>query len=235
MLNVAFASGMFLFSVVEKEQNWSISWQGLLAVTVRRKGILSRELLSDLAYVREELIGTLGEVVILQAYESLTIYWESLSDRLVLGASSAEVERVILEKVCQVWELVNVEMYSCRCFDVEARYTGEDLGEVAEFLEVTADEIVRRHTAVSYQVAAVGFLKDFVYLWGVDESLSMPRKVSPRTSVLAGSLAMTGRQTAVYPSASPGGWNVIGHVDLPLYLEVARELKVGDEVKFRAV
>ena len=165
-------------------RDWLVSWQGLLAVTLRCDGVLTRDLMRYLAGVREGLTGELGEVVILQAYESLTIYWESLSDRQVLGVSSAEVEERLLCEVRRVERLLSTEVGSARCFEVEARYEGEDLGEVAEFLEVASEEVVRRHTMPSYQVAAVGFLKDFVYLWGVDESLSVPRKSSPRKSCL---------------------------------------------------
>jgi KipI family sensor histidine kinase inhibitor len=96
---------------------------------------------------------------------------------------------------------------------------------------------VRRHTAAVYTVAFVGFSPGFPYLLGLDPSLRVPRLDSPRTSVPAGSVGIGGDQTGVYPTATPGGWRLIGRTSTALFdprLDPPALLRAGDTVRFVA-
>ncbi|WDE97896.1 5-oxoprolinase subunit PxpB [Lentisphaera profundi] len=107
-------------------------------------------------------------------------------------------------------------------------YDGEDLERVAQLTKLHRNEVIARHVAAEYTVAMIGFLPDFPYLIGLDESLHVPRLENPRAKVPAGSVAIGGEQTGIYPCNSPGGWNLIGRMDN----EGLKLLEPGDKVKF---
>ncbi|GAA2215580.1 allophanate hydrolase subunit 1 [Nonomuraea monospora] len=89
-------------------------------------------------------------------------------------------------------------------------YDGADLDAVAELAGISAAEVVERHTGRELVVGWLGFAPGFAYLTGLDPVLHTPRLETPRTSVPAGSVAVAGPYSAVYPAASPGGWRLIG-------------------------
>lgn len=89
-------------------------------------------------------------------------------------------------------------------------YDGPDLADVAAQTGLTPDEVVARHSGAEYRVAFGGFLPGFAYLVGLDPRLHVPRRATPRTRVPAGSVAVAGPYSAVYPRASPGGWSLLG-------------------------
>jgi KipI family sensor histidine kinase inhibitor len=114
---------------------------------------------------------------------------------------------------------------------LEVRYDGEDLAFVAANAKIAVDEVIARHTAPTYTVAFLGFAPGFAYLLGLDERLATPRLDTPRLKVRPGSVAIGGSQTAIYPSSSPGGWRVIGHVDRDFAPDW---IAPGDRVRFRS-
>jgi KipI family sensor histidine kinase inhibitor len=121
--------------------------------------------------------------------------------------------------------------------DIPVSYTGEDFADVARACELSIDEVVARHQANTYVAAFGGFAPGFAYLTGLDSALHVPRRATPRTKVPAGSVAIAGEYTAIYPHASPGGWQLIGHTDLPVWdVHRARPhlLPPGTEVRFVA-
>ncbi|MCP2335606.1 5-oxoprolinase subunit PxpB [Actinomadura rupiterrae] len=101
--------------------------------------------------------------------------------------------------------------------EIPVHYDGADLDEVAELSGLTVREVVERHASAEYSVAYLGFSPGFGYLTGLDEALHVSRRATPRTSVPAGSVAIAGPYTAVYPSPSPGGWRLLGHADLTMW------------------
>jgi KipI family sensor histidine kinase inhibitor len=115
---------------------------------------------------------------------------------------------------------------------------GEDLATAAAELGIAASELIARHGAASYTVAMIGFAPGFPYLLGLDPALSLPRLATPRTHVPAGSVAIGGAQTGIYPRASPGGWRLIGRTPLRLF-DPTRDppslLAPGDRVRFRRI
>jgi KipI family sensor histidine kinase inhibitor len=114
-------------------------------------------------------------------------------------------------------ELPPAEAVAGETVEVPVRYDGEDLPEVARLTGLEAAEVVRRHTAPEYTVAFLGFSPGFPYLVGLDPALEVPRRDTPRTSIPAGSVGLAGNQTGIYPTASPGGWQLIGRTELKLF------------------
>jgi len=94
--------------------------------------------------------------------------------------------------------------------EIPVVYDGEDLSFVADTCGMSVEQVVGRHAAVTYTAAFCGFAPGFAYLVGGDPALRVPRRDDPRPRVPAGTLAVAGEYTAVYPSASPGGWRLIG-------------------------
>lgn len=97
-----------------------------------------------------------------------------------------------------------------RLVEIPVRYNGEDLDTVAGLLGITVAELIERHTGCEYQAAFAGFAPGFVYLAGGHPSFQVPRRSAPRTRVPAGSVAVAGDFSAVYPADSPGGWQLLG-------------------------
>jgi KipI family sensor histidine kinase inhibitor len=114
------------------------------------------------------------------------------------------------------------------CHRLPVCYDGPDLAELAQAKGLTVAEVIHRHTAASYTVAMIGFRPHFPYLLGLDPSLETPRRANPRTRVPAGSVAIGGPQTGIYPEESPGGWHLLGRTPPALL----RAIRVGDQVQF---
>lgn len=113
-----------------------------------------------------------------------------------------------------------------------------DLEEVAQLTGLSVSEVIELHAAQTYRVYAIGFSPGFCFMGNTDPRLRVARKVSPRTRVPAGSVGLADRQTAVYPSVSPGGWQLIGRTATDMVELCNRDdcpLRVGDEVRFEPV
>ena len=94
---------------------------------------------------------------------------------------------------------------------------GEDLEFVAEHTNLTPDQVIEIHSTPKYLVYMLGFTPGFPYLGGMEESISTPRLTTPRTLIPAGSVGIADKQTGIYPSESPGGWQLIGKTPLILF------------------
>ena len=106
--------------------------------------------------------------------------------------------------------------------EIPVRYDGEDLNDVAELTGLSVEEVIRRHTESEFTVAFCGFAPGFGYLVGGDPALIVPRRKSPRTRIPAGSVALAGAFSGVYPQASPGGWQIIGTTPVKMW-DIDRE------------
>ncbi|WP_306956180.1 allophanate hydrolase subunit 1 [Streptomyces sp. B4I13] len=119
--------------------------------------------------------------------------------------------------------------------EIPTRYDGPDLAEVAAHWGVTAREAARIHAAAEFRVAFCGFAPGFGYLTGLPARYEVPRRATPRTAVPAGSVALAGPYTGVYPRASPGGWQLIGATEAVLWDHTrvpAALLSPGTRVRF---
>ena len=130
-----------------------------------------------------------------------------------------------------------------RTFVIANEYNGEDLEKVCEKLGITRAKLISAHTAITWQVALIGFAPGFPYLVPLDETqeeakllAQIPRLEVPRAKVPAGSVAIASGMSCVYPSSMPGGWNLIGRTEQVLF-DVNNQqspalLQAGDLVRF---
>ena len=115
---------------------------------------------------------------------------------------------------------------------------GLDLQDMSLKTNLSIEKIIEIHSSKLYDVYAIGFAPGFAFLASVDNQIAMPRLSSPRKSVPKGSVAIADTQTAVYPQASPGGWNIVGRTAMELFdknLEQLSPLSVGNKVKFNPI
>lgn len=121
---------------------------------------------------------------------------------------------------------------------IDTVYDGEDLAEVGELTGLGPAGVIAAHTAQIWTVAFAGFAPGFGYMVGENQALEVPRRSSPRTAVPAGSVALAGNYSAVYPRRSPGGWQLIGRTGARMW-DLDREQPAlaapGHRVQFRAV
>ena len=104
-----------------------------------------------------------------------------------------------------------------KLIEIPVDYSGEDLEAVAKACGISVKEVIEIHSKPIYEVMMMGFLPGFPYLAGLDKRIYMPRKSKPAVQVKAGSIAIGGQQTGIYPLDSPGGWHVIGRTDAVLF------------------
>ncbi|MFH8842573.1 5-oxoprolinase subunit PxpB [Streptomyces sp. NPDC017868] len=155
--------------------------------------------------------------------------------RTVLLDGVADPERLAAELTG--WEPAPLHARVGEAVEVPVRYDGPDLAEVAALWGVSVEAAVRIHTAAEFRVAFCGFAPGFGYLTGLGERYEVPRRATPRTAVPAGSVALAGPYTGIYPRSSPGGWQLIGTTGLVLW-DVERDpaalLTPGTRVRFTA-
>lgn len=119
---------------------------------------------------------------------------------------------------------------------VHVAYDGPDLAAVAGQLGLSPETIITLHSAPEYEVAMLGFMPGFAYLRGLDPRLVVARRAEPRTRVPAGSVAIAAEYTGIYPSASPGGWSLLGEaLDHRAFDAGGARFAIGDRVRFEPV
>ncbi len=121
---------------------------------------------------------------------------------------------------------------------IPVHYDGADLDAVSERLSLSTDKVIALHSRDEYDVFAIGFLPGFPYAGYLPPALSgLPRRETPRLRVPAGSVAIAGRQTGIYPGESPGGWHLLGRTPLCI-AELSQEyfpIRSGDRIKFHPI
>lgn len=148
--------------------------------------------------------------------------------------------RVLTERKVRNWLNGHLQVLTAppagRLVDVPVSYDGEDLAEVARRSDLGVGEVVARHAGTTYHVYALGFTPGFPFMGEVDETLRLPRQRAPRPRVPAHSVAIANAQTGIYPTASPGGWNLLGRALKSVY-DPHRDppflVVPGDRVRFQ--
>ena len=172
-----------------------------------------------------------GIIETVPAYGTLVVHYDPLA------ISFTQVRDFLRGKMTQAEETLPRKP---KQVEVPVRYGGEygiDLETVASRLQLQVEDVIRIHTQRTYTVYMMGFTPGFPYLGKLDDALVMPRLETPRTRVPAGTVAMAGSQTGIYPIASPGGWQLIGWTPLNLFdpnSETPFLFSPGDEVRFVA-
>jgi len=186
-----------------------------------------------------------GVVDIVPAYASLAVHydplvWHDIESELLPGERLAERVLALIDSIDLVGKRDAAESKQ-RIVEIPVCYGGDggpDLADVARLAKLDEREVIARHSAGSYRVAMLGFAPGFPYLLGLNRSLHAPRRANPRTRVPAGSVAIGGAQTGIYPRELPGGWQIIGRTPLALF-DAARDppalLAPGQHVRFRAI
>jgi KipI family sensor histidine kinase inhibitor len=131
----------------------------------------------------------------------------------------------------------DAHLVSERTHEIPVRYGGPDLHEVAELTGLSPEEVAARHQQSEYVVGFLGFAPGFAYLLGGDERLHLSRRTEPRVRVPAGTVALGGVYSGVYPRESPGGWHLIGRTETVLFDSTRQPpalLAAGDRVCFIA-
>jgi inhibitor of KinA len=170
-----------------------------------------------------------GIIETVPAYAALLVHY----DPLVLSYS--QIRDVLRAKIAQAQDYVSRKPKQVR---VPVQYGGQfgvDLESVARHLGMPVEEVIRLHTQRTYMVYMMGFTPGFPYMGKLDEALVVPRLETPRTHVPAGTVAIAGSQTGIYPIASPGGWRLIGWTPLKLFEPDSESpflFAPGDDVKF---
>lgn len=177
-----------------------------------------------------------GVIEIVPAYAVVTVFFEpaevdaaSLGGELAaLAADTARLPPSSHPAVQPAGRLVTIP----------TRYDGPDLDHVSRETGLPHDEIIRRHSSREYRVYLLGFAPGWGYLGDLDPALVLPRRSTPRTKVPAGSVAIAGSQTGVYPLSTPGGWHLLGSTPLKMFDPgriPAALLAVGDRVRFEPI
>jgi KipI family sensor histidine kinase inhibitor len=145
----------------------------------------------------------------------------------------------ILERY--IGRLADVSLPEPRQVEIPVCYGGEhgpDLIEVASMLGITPEQVIELHSSVTYLVYFLGFVPGFAYLGELPQALVTSRLATPRRRVPAGSVGIAGRQTGVYPFATPGGWRLLGRTPISLFQPDRDELSalsIGDRVRFTPI
>ena len=161
---------------------------------------------------------------------------------LLVDFDPLAVERPTLEEAVRYAAAGATEVAANpRVREIPVVYGGEfgpDLPEVAHLTGLSQSDVARRHAATDFEVLLLGFAPGFPYLGELPAELEVPRLSTPRTRTPAGSVAVTGRYSGIYPVAAPGGWRVIGRTPLRLF-DPSRTppayLLPGDRVTFRHI
>ena len=164
-----------------------------------------------------------GLIEAVASYESVGLY----VDPNLFRVGSLELVNWTHSEFQEIHHVVPV------CYEI-----GEDLEQVAMRLGLSPDDVVREHMSVEYRCYAVGFCPGFPYLGYLPNSIAgTPRQARPRVRIQPGTVAITGRQTGIYPIERPGGWNLIGRTPLCIVdVESAYfPLKAGDWVRFESI
>ena len=115
------------------------------------------------------------------------------------------------------WTVTPVAGSEGETIEIECVYDGPDLAQVASTWNVSPEAVGGYHASLAHTVAFGGFAPGFAYLAGLDDDHAVPRRENPRTRVPAGSVAVAGVYSGVYPRESPGGWQLIGRTEAPLW------------------
>ncbi|MDQ3131526.1 MAG: 5-oxoprolinase subunit PxpB, partial [Acidobacteriota bacterium] len=179
-----------------------------------------------------------GFIEIVPAYSSLTIYYDVLTVRKNFLEFATAFDAVKNSAENALLNLASIKKENSRVIEIPVCFDDEnalDLKFVAEINNLKPPEVIEIFTAKTYRVYMLGFLPGFAYLGEIDERIAAPRKSAPRLRVPKGSVGIAGRQTGIYPLASPGGWQIIGKTNVEMFTPNSENpafLRAGDSVKF---
>ncbi|MEI4768331.1 5-oxoprolinase subunit PxpB [Psychrobacillus sp. FJAT-51614] len=179
-----------------------------------------------------------GLIEFVPAYNNITVYYNPyvIYNSQKGNLSSFEYVSKHIKKLVKQMTINNNE--SPRLISIPVCYGGEfgpDLEKVANYHNMSTEEVIRIHSESECLVYMLGFAPGFPFMGGMDERISTPRKETPRLSIKPGSVGIAGKQTGIYPLETPGGWQIIGRTPLDLFLPHMSPptlLQAGDIIRF---
>jgi len=190
-----------------------------------------RDVESVTKYIHAKRIDGIKDVIpsyraIMINFDNIKLNFKQLIDILDLKQLNGEHAKDISDKtIIHIPVLYNSEV-------------GPDLPYVAKHNKLTTDEVIQIHTQNEYLVYMLGFMPGFPFLGGLDSRLHTPRRNEPRVKIDAGSVGIANNQTGLYPSDSPGGWQIIGRTPLKVFDINDDEMSLyqaGDYIKFYSI
>jgi inhibitor of KinA len=183
-----------------------------------------------------------GMLDIIPSYHTLTMVYDMTNFLSATETASAQLlnfcNNIIIEFENYLMERKNIESTLYKVPVCYEEIFGIDLDNISKKNHISCAEIIQIHTAFEYDVYSIGFLPGFTYMGVVDDKIKINRHDKPRNEVSAGSVGIAGLQTGIYPSNSPGGWQIIGRTPWKIFDPQPNKLakfKVGDRVQFYAI
>lgn len=177
-----------------------------------------------------------GFIEAVPAYSSLTVYFSDLVSAAAVRSWLSDLSAQVSNNNNPVHSTEHSKQVIIPvCYDPSL---GVDLPWVAAHLNQSMEEIIALHTSIAYRVYIIGFIPGFPYMGILPNALEVPRKQTPSMKIPAGSVAIAGRQTGIYPAEVPGGWQVIGRTPLKMFdpsKSPCSFLKAGDQVQFKPI
>jgi inhibitor of KinA len=222
--------------------SYSISPLGDSALIVCFGNIISEEINSKVLLLVQaiEKAGLVAVKDVVPAYSSVAVYYDVIAimkehtNTSAFKLMSEQIETLLSQSLASPYTAFrNMQIPVC----YSLKY-GLDLADITEQTKLSAEEIINLHTSKKYKVYMIGFLPGFAYMGTVDERIAVPRKLEPRLRIEAGSVGIAGRQTGIYPLASPGGWQVVGRTPVKLFNKEKEDpvfFRAGDQVQFYSI
>jgi inhibitor of KinA len=215
---------------------------GDTAITIDFGNIINTDLNKAIIHLSElvKAANIRGVKDIVPAYSSLTIHYDVIAIAKYYGDTSAfvvmkEKLEALLAEEKQLTEQPSRRITIPVCYATKYALDSE---EISNLTNLSFSEIITIHTSRVYRVFMVGFLPGFAYMGEIDSRIVVSRKREPRVKIEAGYVGIAGRQTGIYPLASPGGWQIIGRTPVKLFdIDKAESVlfKAGDEVTFFSI
>ncbi|PZV36253.1 5-oxoprolinase subunit PxpB [Mesorhizobium kowhaii] len=184
----------------------------------------------------QELVWAVANAAL--AFEGVCETVPGMNNLLVLFDPLTTNAQIISEQLNSLWAGTDAHTVTGTHHTIPVSYggaRGEDLAGWAAHCGMPVDDIVRRHAAATYTVAAIGAMPGFPYLSGLEPRLAWARRSSPRLKVAEGAVIIGGAQAGIMPMTAPSGWHIVGHTDVKLF-DVQAELPVllrpGDKIRF---
>jgi inhibitor of KinA len=174
-----------------------------------------------------------GMIEATSSFSTVTIYYDPLT--ISYEQIYALLKQTIQQQLTNKTQIQGTLHLIPVCFEPSF---APDLPYLAQYHQLTINQIIQLYTQAEYTVYAIGFTPGFPYLSGLPPQLATPRRTNPRQQIPAGSVAIGGQQTGIYPTESPGGWHLIGRTPLRLFHHHSNppsRLQTGDRIRFQVI
>ncbi len=204
---------------------------GERSILVEWPSKIDEKILRDVIFFKEKLEKSLFEVLIdvKSAYNSILISYrytiDNIYNEILVLKNIYSSKNEVKKSIFRLWKIPV-------CYDAEFAL---DLEEISLKKKISKHDIIAIHSDAIYTVFFTGFLPGFLYLGGLNSALNFPRKPTPRLQIEKGAVSIGGNQTGVYPSQSPGGWNIIGNSPIKFF-DISKNIpcfaQPGDKIQF---